>query len=215
MSDSLFATEACESRDWRALPTRWAYPWRRSCWVAAGCRSSGKHPSRPGCASDLIVRDLDPRNAGRATLAQVERDLGCLPPTTEAATARRVRLRIGASATAAGVRRTSEGATWSPQRGRRAFPGPEVEQRARSYARRLPPAISRQDGHRGMLFAGAKIAVGFGLGAETAFRVRPTEGNPPRVPAWDERDAARRDHQARGSCRLPLGSLVGGEGTAQ
>ncbi len=101
------------------------------------------------------------------------------------------------------------------RRNRGAAAPPDLERRARSYARRLPPAISRQRGHRDTFIAAAMIAVGFALDAETAFRVLWMEWNPRCVPPWSERDLRRKVQQALACGRFSPGFLVGSEGTGQ
>ncbi len=115
MKGFLFAAETYVSLGWRVLPIHTAYAAGCSCRAREACRSAGKHPrtehgahdatraaprilewatSFPdaniaiatGRASDLLVLDIDPRNGGRATLASLEQELGCLPPTCETIT---------------------------------------------------------------------------------------------------------------------------------
>ena len=115
MKGFLFAAETYVSFGWRVLPIHTAYASGCSCRAREACRSAGKHPrtehgahdatcaaqrilewatSFPdaniaiatGRASNLLVLDIDPRNGGRATLANLEQELGCLPPTSETIT---------------------------------------------------------------------------------------------------------------------------------
>jgi hypothetical protein len=115
MRGFLFAAETYVSFGWRVLPIHTAYAAGCSCRAREACRSAGKHPRTEhgvhdatraaprilewatsfadaniaiatGRASDLLVLDIDPRNGGRATLASLEQEFGCLPPTTETIT---------------------------------------------------------------------------------------------------------------------------------
>ena len=86
----------------------------------------------------------------------------------------------------------------------------DVERRARSYARHLPPAVAGQQGHRAAFLAAAKIAVGFGLDGETAFRILWDEWNPRCLPRWSESDLRRKVKQALVSSRFAPGFVVGG-----
>lgn len=296
MSAFLTAAEVYVLRGWRVLPIHSAYASGCSCRAGVACRSVGKHPrtvhgahdatlaapriaawaeSFPdanigiatGRASDLLVVDVDPRNGGRATLAELERALGCLPPTCQAITGgsgshfffrapsmHAVRGTLGdgidikfqGGYVVAAPSRHASGAeyAWADGRGpselkparlpaawmdrlAASAPAPahppaaacpsrgtgaasDVERRARSYARRLPPAVAGQQGHRAAFLAAAKIAVGFGLDAETAFRVLWDEWNPRCLPRWSERDLRRKVQQALVSSGFAPGFIVGG-----
>lgn len=296
MKGFLFAAETYVSFGWRVLPIHTAYASGCSCRAREACRSAGKHPrtehgahdatraaprivewatSFPdanigiatGRASDLLVVDVDPRNGGRATLAELERKLGCLPPTPEAVTGgsgshlffrapsmRTVRGTLGDGVdikfeggyVVAAPSRHASGAEYAwadglgpaelkPARlpsawmdrlapsapplactpapayvGRGTGAATDVERRARSYARHLPPAIAGQQGHRAAFLAAAKIAVGFGLDGETAFRVLWDEWNPRCLPRWSESDLRRKVNQALVSSRFAPGFIVRG-----
>lgn len=113
--DALFLEAAREyaARDWPVLPVHSVHDGRCSCG-ARECKSAGKHPRtargyrdattdkavieriwqgspanigiRTGAASRLAVLDVDPRNDGNQTLAELERRFGPLPPTLTAET---------------------------------------------------------------------------------------------------------------------------------
>ncbi len=107
----------------------------------------------------------------------------------------------------------------------------DAEKRARLYAQKLAPSISGQDGHGTAMRAAMKIAVGFDLDEETAFRVLDDCWNDRCEPLWSEaellhkirdalekgtsveRGAMLRETQARQSARAAptIGAADGGD----
>jgi hypothetical protein len=65
---------------------------------------------------------------------------------------------------------------------------PDVEKRAREYARTIDPAISGQNGHSKTFYAACKIGPGFDLPRDLALRIIAEEYNPRCQPPWSEHD---------------------------
>ncbi len=89
-----------------------------------------------------------------------------------------------------------------------ALPQDHVERRAAAYLDRIPPAISGSGGHSQTYTAATAMVHGFGLDAETAFRLLADRYNPRCDPPWTEKelrhkvtDAASKPHDK------PLGWL--------
>ncbi len=89
-----------------------------------------------------------------------------------------------------------------------ALPQDHIERRAAAYLDRIPPAISGSGGHSQTYAAATAMVHGFGLDAETAFRLLADRYNPRCQPPWSEKelrhkvtDAASKPHDK------PLGWL--------
>ena len=89
-----------------------------------------------------------------------------------------------------------------------AFPKDHIERRAAAYLDRIPAAISGSGGHSQTYAAATAMVHGFGLDAETAFRLLADRYNPRCEPPWSEKelrhkvtDAAAKPHDK------PLGWL--------
>lgn len=81
--------------------------------------------------------------------------------------------------------------------------GGERTTRSRAYAEvlaREAPAIAGENGHRTTLQAAIKVACGFDLDEEDAFRVLWEAYNPSCLPPWDERDLRRKVQEAMRVC---------------
>jgi putative DNA primase/helicase len=65
---------------------------------------------------------------------------------------------------------------------------PDVEKRAREYARTIDPAISGQNGHSKTFYAACKIGPGFDLPPDLALRIISEEYNPQCQPPWSQRE---------------------------
>ena len=98
----------------------------------------------------------------------------------------------------------------APQRNNRfsALPNDHIERRAAAYLDRIPAAISGSGGHSQTYAAATAMVHGFGLDAETAFRLLAERYNPRCEPPWSEKelrhkvtDAAAKPHD------MPLGWL--------
>ena len=83
----------------------------------------------------------------------------------------------------------------------------EREQRARSYVRRIPPAVSGRGGHTATFRVALLVVRGFDLDVETALRVLREEWNPACEPPWSEHDLHRKVREAARS-RAPRGFLL-------
>ncbi len=81
-----------------------------------------------------------------------------------------------------------------------------LEQRARSYIKKMPPAISGQNGHAATWNVARKLVCDFGLDEQAAFRIMLSEYNPRCQPPWSEKDLRHKITQAttRGKVRNPI-----------
>jgi hypothetical protein len=74
---------------------------------------------------------------------------------------------------------------------------PDVEERARRYLARMPPAISGSGGHVQTLLAAEHLVRGFGLDDATAFELLATYYSPRCQPPWSERELHHKVSEAR------------------
>jgi len=81
-------------------------------------------------------------------------------------------------------------------------------ERARRYARALPPAVSGQHGHDTTFRAAVRIARGFALDEEEAWVVLAAEWNPRCDPPWSDRDLRRKVREALRVGTMPVGELL-------
>ena len=85
-----------------------------------------------------------------------------------------------------------------------------VEERARKYARTMAPSVAGSGGHTAAFTAAQKIARGFDLPADAAFRVL-DEWNDRCDPPWSEDDLRRKVVEAVDKGTFPIGSLLNAE----
>jgi hypothetical protein len=83
---------------------------------------------------------------------------------------------------------------------------PDIEERAARYLERCEPAIAGQEGHKTTFLVCQKIVRGFGLDAETAFRLL-TRWNATCSPPWSERDLRRKVREAEQRGTMAWGEL--------
>jgi hypothetical protein len=84
----------------------------------------------------------------------------------------------------------------------------ERERRARSYLRKIPPAVSGQHGHTATFRAALTMVRGFDLDAETAFRILWEGWNDSCNPPWSEKDLRRKVDQAAEHSTASRGFLL-------
>lgn len=70
------------------------------------------------------------------------------------------------------------------------------ETRARAYLRKMPEAISGQQGHAALWAAARKLVADFDLDADTAYRLLVSEYNPRCRPPWSEKELRHKVKQA-------------------
>jgi putative DNA primase/helicase len=88
----------------------------------------------------------------------------------------------------------------------------DVEERARRYVAKMPPAVSGQNGH-GQTFEVAVVLMrGFGLTVEQARPVM-QDYNARCSPPWSDREIEHKLTTARDDGRVPMGYLLNGDGT--
>jgi bifunctional DNA primase/polymerase-like protein len=88
------------------------------------------------------------------------------------------------------------------------YAGIDRVERARRYARALPPAINKSGGSPATWLAAMKIARGFDLTEDEAFTVLATEWNPSCKPPWTAGDLRRQIERARRLGSIPIGCFL-------
>lgn len=84
---------------------------------------------------------------------------------------------------------------------------PSVEDRARAYLQRIPPAISGQGGHDQTYGAALAVVRGFDLGEQAAYDLL-SEWNGACVPPWSPQELRHKVQDAARSERVPRGYLL-------